>query len=156
MSASRRTLVLQAITERLQTIVAGRAALMGEHFETDAGRAVFWGEVPQLGDGDPDQAIAVMPRSDEPRLIGRTAFQIEWPINIHAVVKVSLDDPWTAAEQVIADIKRAIETTDQGFEGLVQDLTRDGVSVQAREAGSLVVSVTVPYRFVFREAWGRP
>ena len=156
MSASQRRQILAALVTHLEAIVAGDVAPLGDTFETDAGRAVYQGDIPQLGPDDPDQAIAVVPRTDDPRMIGRAAFQVTVPVDVHAVVKVSLDDPWTTAEQVVADIKRAIETDDQTFEKLVQDMTRDGVSIQPREAGSTVVAVTVPYRFTFREQWGRP
>lgn len=156
MSASKRRQLLDAIVTRLEAIVAGEVADLGDTFETDAGRAIYQGEIPQLGDDDQEQAIAVMPDTDEPRAIGGVAVQVVLPVNVHAVVKVTIADPWTAAEQVVADIKRAIETSDQGFDGLVQNIEREGVTVQEREPGSTVVAVTVPYRFTFREQWGRP
>jgi hypothetical protein len=156
MGASKRRQLLDAIVTRLEAIVAGAVAPLGDTFETDAGRAVYQGDIPQLTDADPEQAIAVMPDTDEPRAIGSVAFQVVLPVNIHAIAKVTIDDPWTAAEQVVGDIKRAIETDDQTFEGLVQHIEREGVSVQERDPGSTVVAVTVPYRFTFREQWGRP
>lgn len=154
--SSRRQLLLKAFETQLAAIVAGETAPLGDTFETDAGRSLFRGDVPQLGPDDPDQVIAIMPRQDEPRAIGRVAFQVVLPIDVHAVVKVDLDDPWTVAEQVVADIKRAIETEDQGFDGLLQDLVREGVSVHPRDPGSTVVAITVPYLCTFLEQWGRP
>lgn len=154
MSASKRRQLLDAIVTRLEAIRAGQTSDTGATFETDAGGAVYMGEAPQLGEGDPDEAVAVLVLEDEPTPFG-PSIRIVLPVDVQAVCKSDLDNPWRAAEQVVADIKRAVEI-DRSLEGLVQSLDRGPVTVQPREPGTTTVNVSVSYRLTFKEDWGNP
>lgn len=154
MTPSRRQQILDALVTRLESIRAGNTSDGGATFATDAGYAVFLGEAPQLGEGDPDQAVAVLVLEDEPTPFGQS-LRIVLPVDIQAVCKASIDNPWTAAEQVVADIKRAVEI-DRNLDGLVTGLDRGPVTVQGREPGTTTVNVSVLYRLTLKEEWGNP
>jgi hypothetical protein len=58
-------------------------------------------------------------------------------------------------EQIIADIKQAIETSDRGLGGLLaRPLVRGRIRFSHREPGSTVVGASVEYRATFAESWG--
>lgn len=154
-AASQRRQVIEALVQRLSDIQ------LANGFETDAGEAIYTGEAPQLGEGDPDQAIAIVIGEDQPRMAG-PGFLVTMPIHIHAVAKASLDDPWTPIEQVLADIKRAVEVAEEDDPGrrlqglLVGPLERGNTQTLPREAGSLTVGVAITYGVQLKEGWGRP
>jgi hypothetical protein len=122
-------------------------------FNTDAGRAIYLGLTPQLGPNDPDVALAIVPGDEEPRWQGLKG-QVAWPIEIQAVAKDDLDDPWTLVEALLEDIKRAMETPDRKIAGW--DMTRGRTRTLEREAGTTVVGAGITYVVAYAETWGHP
>lgn len=151
--------VRQDILAEILARVSGIGIAHG--YQTDAGGLVFLGEAPQLGPTDPDAAIAVVVRDDLPGDVsgfGEASDGINvsvLPVDVQAVVKADLDQPWVTVEQIIADIKKAIETSDRGLGGLLtRPLARGRIRFSPREPGSAVVGASVEYRATFAESWG--
>lgn len=147
---SRRQLILEALRDRVEVIATAAG------YETDAGRAVFVGEAPDLGEDDPDQAIALIVGDEVP---GSQAENVhtELPINIAALAKADIDQPWLAAEAVLGDIKRAVELEDRTLGGLVKlRLQRGPTRTMQREPGSATVGIAIQYRAPYVEKWGAP
>lgn len=154
---SQRVLILEALVTRLRDIRTRDTAASGATYETDAGLAVYVGERPELGESDPYVAIAVLPQEDDVAGIGQQlAFMVTLPIAIEAIASVDrLDEPYLAAEAVVADIKRAIEG-ERTLGGLVSDMRRGSTAVVPREPGTTTVGVAVTYQLTFKEPWGNP
>jgi len=150
MAASRRRLILEALKARVEEITV-------EHgFETDAGLTVFLGETPALGPDDSTTAIAIVIGEEDPRYQG-AKFLIRLPLAIQAIARADLDQPWLAVEDVIGDIKRAVELEDRTLGGLVKsDLERGSVQALEREPGSTTVGAEVVYFAIYSEGWGIP
>jgi hypothetical protein len=147
---SRRLSILTAIVARLEQIQ------IANEFETDAGLRVFLGEAPALGPDDPDQAIAVLVGDDVPTYQGEHVL-VALPIQIAAVAKADLDAPWVIVEQLISDIKKAIELEDRTLGGRVKrQIKRGSTRTLPRESGSTKVGVTVEYSAPYTELWGAP
>lgn len=151
MTASKRQSILEALKARLETIHA-RA-----DFLTDAGDAVFLGEQPPFGPDDPAQAIALVSGPEAVRRTGENLI-VEWSIQIAALVRADLDEPWVVVESVVADIKRAIEVADRRLGKLLDGngLERGPVETLERDAGSKSVGAVVTYLAPFSEGWGTP
>ena len=148
--ASRRQLILEAFRDRVQDITVATG------YQTDAGKTVLLGEVPDLGPDDPDVAIAILPNDDEVKYVGANV-SIKLPVLIAAIAKASIPQPWVAIEAVLADIKRAVELEDRTLDGLVQNRFERGSTRPApRVPGSLTVAATIQYTAPYVEAWGRP
>jgi hypothetical protein len=147
---SRRQRIIEAMEARLQVIY------VRDGFNTDAGDRLFVGEVPQLGESDPDEAIALVIGDDDPTIAG-PGFLIGLPLEVHALCKVTVEDPWTRIESLIEDIKRAVELEDRRFDGLLTShLERGATQTRPRESESLTAGVVIPYRAQYKEAWGAP
>lgn len=150
MSTSRRQLLLAAIVARVQAVQTASG------FQTDAGQLVFFGETPELGPDDPNEAIAVVVGDEEPKYQGANLL-IRLPVSIQAVAKADLEAPWLAIEAVIADIKTAVELADRKLGGLIpQPLERGPVRTMPRAKGSTTVGVSVQYLATYVEGWGTP
>lgn len=148
---SRRQQILEAIVTRLAEITAAS----GDYF-TDAGATLFTGEAPALGEGDPPHALAVILGEDTPRIAG-PGFLIDGTVDIHAVANPTLDDPWTVIEQLLADVKRAMELPDRRLGGLLAgDFTRGPARPLTREDRSLTAGVSLTYQLQWKEGWGLP
>lgn len=148
---SRRRLVLAALLARLEAITANDAA-----YETDAGQAVCIGDPQPLGEHDPSQAIAVIIGDDDPQPQTAGAFLVSTPIEIVALREVDPTDPWLPVEAVLADIKRAVEQSDQSFGGLVSRITRGTTRALPRDPGATTAAVSITYVLTWKEAWGNP
>lgn len=149
-TASRRHQIINAMVERLQAIS------IRDGFNTDAGERIYVGEAPQLGADDPDEAIALVIGDDQPEIAG-PAFLIGLPLEVHALCKVTVDDPWTRIEYLLADIKSAVELEDRRFDGLLMGhLERGATQTRPREPESLTAGLIVPYRAPYKETWGNP
>ena len=150
---SRRQKILEWFLAHLQTITVRNG------FRTDAGERIYLNEIPELGPDDPDVAIALTAEPDETS-VNLMHVVIRLPLKIHAIAKVTLDDPvqpWIAAEQVLSDVKEAIEQTDRTLGGLVLNrIERDQTETLPRVAGSLTVGVTIGYIAPYKERWGNP
>lgn len=154
---SRRQQILEALKARVEAIIAGAESTPGGAvYQTSAGLHVYLGEEPGFGPDDPDLAIAIVVGDEEPGYQGENIF-INLPIGFRVLAKASLDEPWTAVEAVIADVKRAVEQPDRTLGGLVKrQIQRGAVSTLQREAGSLAVGAVSVYRAPYLEMWGNP
>lgn len=147
---SNRRRILEAVVERLQTVHRSAG------FATDAGLAVYLGEAPNLGPDDPAEAVAVL--VDDDRVLGsKTQVQIVLPLSIAALARADIAAPWLAVEDILADIKRVIETGDRQL-GLGRIVTsrieRDTTRTLERQDGSQVVGATITYLVPYVEVWG--
>lgn len=150
MPAARRQQVLETYRARLRVIDQAHG------FTTNAGAAVFMGEAPELGPDDPDQAIALLVEDETPQHVGENVHTL-LPVAIAALAKANLDEPWLAAEEVLGDIKRAIELEDRTLGGLVRArIARGPTRTMERDAGSQTVGIAITYLNPLVEAWGRP
>lgn len=147
---SRRQTLLELIRTRLQGIH------VNDGFFTDAGATVFLGEKPELGENDADVAIAVLVGDESGRRQGKAIF-VELPIEIQALAKADLDEPWVASEQLLSDIQRAIEVEDELMHANDKRAIEIGPTrTLPREAGSSTVGLGVTYIVKFGRAWGQP
>lgn len=153
---SKRIGALTELRRRLERITRAN------DFATDAGQTVFLGEAPGLGHHDPEVAIAVVVGDSTEAHRGMSDV-------IESVVVVSLQafarsapahkvDPFLAAEDVVADIKRAVELEDRSLEGwcLSTGMSRGAVRPARRMEGSEYVGAAVDYVLTFEERWGHP
>ena len=125
-------------------------------FETNLGLTVFDGEVPELGPDDPDTAIVLTVNTDRPTWQGAALF-IRLPMTISAIAKATLDDPRSAIETALGDIKTAMEIEDRTLGGLVpRQFERGNTRPTPREPGSTTVGVSIDYEFPYQELWGTP
>jgi hypothetical protein len=126
-------------------------------FRTDAGLLLFVGETPTLGPSDPDSALALVIRDTKARHTGENVLE-ELLVEVQAIVKSKVVGPSLALEQIIEDVKRAVETSDRTLGGLLmnQGITRGATKVLEREAGSEFVAVGVEYVLMMTEKWGAP
>lgn len=143
--------ILETYRSRIETI------RVANEFATDAGMAVFLGEIPQLGPDDPSQAIAIVMGEQAPTFVGENV-RSEWPIEIHGLARSDLDEPWMTAVQIASDIVNAIELPGleaRSLGGLVKPwIERRSVRAVEREAGSTTVAVAVTYMNPIVTAWG--
>ena len=155
MAATKRRQIIEAFRDRLSAIT------LAGNFNTDVGRVIYLGEQPTLGAQDP-AAIAITVEEDAPdpgQGLGggaNAAVKTELPVSIHALVFADIEAPLVAIEDVIGDIKKAVELADRTLGGLVGELTRGPVRPLEREEGSVVVGATAEYRVVYSEGWGSP
>lgn len=146
----KRRQILEALRDRLLAISTA------DGFATDAGQLVFLNETPALGPDDPTVAIAMLVGEDTVKFQG-DRFLIDLPVDIQALAKADLDQPWVAVESVLGDIKRAMELEDRTLGRLVQQqLERGTTRTMEREPGSAYVGVEIRYTAPYREEWGEP
>lgn len=152
MPTTTRLQVLNAIKARLAVITVANG------YATDAGQLIALGEVTELGDDDPDAALAIVVGDDAPKpqsTVGTTL--AEWPLRIAALAKADLAEPWTTVEQVLGDIKRAFELSDRTLGGLLKgDIQRGSTRVIPRDPGSTTIGVAITYVGIVSERWGQP
>jgi len=148
--ATRRRLILEAVRTRLKAIT------IADGFMTDAGAMVFLNEAPALGPDDPDVAIAILVGEDIQTWQGEHVM-LQLPIQIQAIAKADVDAPWLAVEDVLGDIKKAIELEDRTLGGLVKrQIERRHTVTLEREPGSTYVGVGITYMAPYTERWGHP
>ena len=147
-------------TRRLAILLKFRELLQGislaDGFATDAGENVYLQERPQLGKDDPDIAIAILVQDDEPKWQQEHVF-VTLPIEIQALAKADITEPWIAAEQVLGDIKKAMEIEDRTLGRLVKRAIERGTTrTIARDAGATTVGIAITYNAPYAEVWGGP
>jgi hypothetical protein len=163
--SSKRQAALADLKARLAWIT------LANGYSTDAGNAIYYGVRLALQDGDPDAFLAVLVADAETEQLGPRLRQ-RLPIEIHCYAKVtSIDDPMEDVEELIADIKRAVEIERDGanvdrFLGTAVDgvpygtlpkgVERGSVRVFPRDEGMTTVGCSVSYTLVFDELWGQP
>lgn len=148
--ASRRQVILVEFLARVSEIKQSNG------FQTDAGFTPFLGEGVVLGESDPEVAVSIVVRDDLPGKTMENIF-IMLPIEVQAIAKADINQPWLAVEALIADIKQAIELPDRTL-GLPisKGLSRGSTRTLAREAGAATVGAAVTYVVPYVEAWGAP
>jgi hypothetical protein len=153
---SKREDALNDLRERLSKISIENG------FVTDAGKAIFMGDAPQLGPNDPWAAIAVIVGPDSPETTGGLV-RTTVPIEVQAIVRAELEDAVMAAEAVIADIKRAVEIEgidahrSRSLKGtLPLGLERGQTTWLRRQDGSTFAGAGITYNASFEERWGQP
>lgn len=150
MATSRRQRILEALLVRLQAIQRASG------FQTDAGLSVFMGAGVVLGPDDPDEVAVLVAAEDEVRIHGDKV-AVELPVEMYAIAKAEVEQPWARVEAVIADIKKAIELPDRSLGGLTnQWIRRVSTRPMERNEGSLVVGAVVLYQVPYTEQWGHP
>lgn len=157
MADSRRQLILAALRTRLEVISTSNG------FNTNAGQRVYVGEVPSLGPHDLEQAIVMLPKEDIIGTLQAGKFSITLPVDIVALAKATITDAWVTVEQLLADIKTAVELDDRSLGGLLvggnnnpEGLLRGTTEPFERPSGSDWVGVSITYAGHYRESWGRP
>lgn len=162
-----RLTILQAIVARLEAIRVENTFTTRDggtdHYRTDAGDRVFLYEVPELGEGDPINAIAVLVDDSDPVLLGGF---IEEPliVEIQALAKADVDpqepitlSPAEAAEELLGDIRRAIEQPNRTLDSLIKGEMRLGaLRVIPRDPGRTTVGLSQRYEMSFVRTWGQP
>lgn len=149
---STRKQILQVVLARLARI----SRVNG--FATDAGQSVIVGEI-AIGPDDVDTAIAVVPGETGPlsqRQLHKAAETL--PVQVAALARVSgWDDyanAWMRAEDVLSDIKAAIEQSDRELGGLAIDIVRGPVLTLERGEGQTTIGCAVTYEITYATAWG--
>lgn len=142
------------LTELLNRVSAIRVA---NGYATDAGATVLFGEAPMLGPDDPTSAIALVVGDDQidpTSSLGDDILTL-LPVEIAAIAKADVANPWVTVEAVIADIKRAVETADRGLGGLLtRGLQRGRTRSLDREPGATSIGAAIPYSATYLDAWG--
>jgi hypothetical protein len=109
----------------------------------------------QLGADDPDTAIAIVVQDTAPQYQGENVFEV-LPVEIQALAKADLDEPWIAAEEILSRCITAIELTDRTLGGLVKRMIEIGPTrTLPREEGSTTVGIAITYRAPYSRRWGR-
>lgn len=143
---TRRQAILEALVARVQAIAVSHG------FNTDAGLTVFLGDAPQLGPDDPPAAIAVVPRETRPQ-----SERMEMlPIEIQALAKADLEQPYLAAEAILSDIVTAVELEDRTLGGLVKFMEIGPTRLLPREPGSTTVGTAILYELMYVRVYGTP
>ena len=147
---SRRSDILTGFQTRLEAI------LIAGGFVTDAGENVHLGEAPSLGPDDPDIAVVIIVNEDSVTYQGEQVM-VNLPLTLQAIAKADLEEPYLAAEQVLGDIKKAVELADRTLGGLVKrQIQRGPTRTLPREPGSTTVGVGITYIVPYTELWGTP
>lgn len=149
--AYRRKLIVEKLRDRLKAIQKTNG------YATDAGRYLFYAAV-NLGPDDPQVGIVFVP--------GPTTTDVQvdqkiitLPVELHAIGREDLDDPLLTVEDLIGDIKRAIESAEfvkRDLAGLAMKLDAGEVEPLPREEGSTIVGARLTYQVMYAEAWGNP
>lgn len=156
MGDSRRLRILEALKGRLEAITVGNG------FHSDAGARLYFGELPKLGPHDPPAVLAMIPKED---VVGAALnnIPITLPVDIFALLKPDVDEPWVTVEELLADIKTAVELEDRTLGGLLTGgrdnpggLVRGTTEVFPRQSGAEVVGASITYGCPYAEAWGFP
>lgn len=148
--ASTRQQILEALRDRLQAITQDAG------FATNAGRQVLLGEAPSFGPDDPVAAIAILVGEDQVSRTGEHAI-ILLPVLIAALARADLDQPWVAVEQVLEDIKRAVELEDRTLGRLLRTrMERGSTRTLERDEGQVAIGAAITYVLPYAEVWGQP
>lgn len=155
MATTTRLAILEVLLGRLQgiRIEAG--------YETDAGARVAFNEIPELGEGDPVNAIALLVDDSESTQVGGYIDEA-MSVECQALAKADPDDqtpvtlwPALAAELILGDIRRAIEQSDRTLGSRLKGEIQVGPTViLPREAGKTTVGVSQRYAMRYMRAWG--
>jgi hypothetical protein len=149
MATTRQAFLESVFLARLQTI------LQTNGFNTDAGEHVQLGEVIDLGEDDPDAAIAIVPGDAVVRRQGLKVF-VALPVEIQVVVRVDVTGSWVKVEEMLADVQKAIEVNDELIHGGERSLEYVTERVLPREAGMTTTGAGITYVCSWARKWGTP
>lgn len=147
----------QAILTELLTRVSG--IQIADGYSTDAGLLVLFGETPMLGPEDPATAIAILVRDDAPDDLGGYGGDggdsvTKLPIEVQGIARADQKNPWLTVEDVIADVRRAVESADPTIGGLLtKQLQRGRVRPLNREPGATSIGASQLYTATFVDPW---
>lgn len=142
----KRQRILEAFRDRLLTITSD------DTFELRP--TLFLGETPKLGADDPDTAILIVVQDTAPRFQGENVFE-NLPVEIQALAKADLDEPYVAVETILGRIIEAVELEDRTLGGLVPRMIEVGPTrTVPREEGSTTVGVAITYIAPYIRRWG--
>lgn len=147
MAAPKSQRLLATVLDRLETISPANG------YETKAGESVFDGEVPDLGEDDPDDAIALIPDDSAVNDTGYVFLGI--PLRVVILTKATQERPTVRREAIMGDVKRAVEI-DRTLGGLVKDVKRVAENRYVRSSGSDVIAAELVYDAQLVEKWGDP
>lgn len=150
--AYRRKLIIEKLRDRLEAIQKVNG------YATDAGLYLFYAAV-NLGPDDPQLGIVFIPGDTVTDVEVDDKKVIVLPVEIHAVAKDNLDDPLLVVEDIIGDIKRAIESPENAkhdLEGLALKLSAGEVGALPRPEGSTTIGARLLYEVEYVEVWGDP
>jgi hypothetical protein len=119
------------------------------------------GRAPKLGPDDPDCAIAIVSHDESPVLLTWQSIGGDWPIEIIGIANASPNrsEPWLLAEDVLADIRCAMELEDRTFGGALvspQDMEVGAARTFERESAAEAIAVSQTYTFRTQRVWGHP
>jgi hypothetical protein len=156
MADSIRKRILAEVVRRLSLITTANG------FQTDAGQVLDVGIARRLGPNDPDAAIAVL-LLDEVTVYQAGRVASDWPIEIIAVANASdnREAPWLLVEDVLADIRRAMELPDIEDRTFARLLRSPGMEIGSartfdRDEASEIVGVSQTYGFPLVRGFGVP
>lgn len=87
-------------------------------YSCDAGLNILLGERPAFGPDDPESAISLAFGPDDPTTSGGLVRR-RTPIEIHAMVRADLEEPLITLEQLICDIRAAVEIEGRTYYGQI-------------------------------------
>jgi hypothetical protein len=147
---SNRSEVLSAFLERLQAItVAGG-------YSCDVGGGLTIGEVLRLGRDDAAAALLVLVGDSNVKFQGEQIL-IDLPVTVLMMADAGPGGAWAQTEALLADVKRAVETSDRRLgRRLREELRRGAERSMDREPGSATVGITITYWLAYAEVWGNP
>lgn len=149
MAISTRLAILTELVNRVGQITIENG------FATNAGLTVLFGESPMLGEDDPPSAVALIIGDDQAQDQSGDDTLTSLPIDIQALAKAEVKQPWRTVEAVIADIRMAIERGDRTIGGLVtRPLARGRTRRLQREPGATTIGAAVQYTAFFLDTWG--
>ena len=146
---TRRSLILSELGTRAAAI------LVANGYDTDAGLRVFLGVAPELGDADPDYAIAIVPGDEIPTEDGRISNT--FPVAVQAIGKAAAADAWIALELLLGDLKKAIELPDRTLGSVCKGVIKRGPTrTLERAPGATTIGLEIFYSCPYVDEWGDP
>ncbi len=150
---TRRSAMLEQLVARLQRITQANG------FATDAGLAIYEGQLPGLTKSDPAVALAILVGDDEVDEWRGEHVRIVLPVEVAVTVRADLADGWVDyIEPGLGDLKRAVELVDRTLGGTCdgKGISRGPTRTLPREPGSEMLGASVTWRLPYLEMWGQP
>ena len=146
---TRRLLILERLGALVEVITIAHG------YDSDAGAAVYIGTAPELAQGDPDFAIAIVPGNELSVEQGRLSNT--FVVEVQAIGKAAAAEAWIVLEMLLGDIKRAIELEDRTLGSILKGvMTRGSTRTLERPPGSTTIGLGVSYTCPYLDEWGNP
>ena len=126
-------------------------------YRTNAGLYVKVNKRLVFGEGDPKYGIAIIVGLESVKPAPEHVV-VRLPINLQAIVaETDVEEPWDVVEDVIADIKQAVEQQDRTLGRLVKsEIERGATQTLEQEPGSEFTGTEITYIATYPEMWGHP